>query len=268
MKECKKFRRILVAFLYDELEEDKRSFLENHLNKCPICRRELEEFKNTLIGADSLKEEIEEVMSSVDWETLPSKISEHALKRKVSAYNHLRPKNFLRLFLQPKWKPVYASLLIGVLLGSLVTLLVIRSPQLKVTERNDLLVTGDFLEKLELEMARRDTLDYLEKSEYLILDFVQTSPEKSSEFWQSDFASQKARYLIMKKKYINPQLDKYQMAKAKHLCDQIEILFMELTQISHSLSKQELREVQNLIDERQLLLKINLLKKELEESEV
>ena len=58
------------------------------------------------------------------------------------------------------------------------------------------------------------------------------------------------------------------MAKAKQICDQIEMLFYELSQMSGGLSELELQRIQKLIQERQLLLKINLVKKELQKSEV
>jgi hypothetical protein len=58
------------------------------------------------------------------------------------------------------------------------------------------------------------------------------------------------------------------MAKAKEICDQIEFLFYELTQMSEYLSPEDLRRIQNLIEERQLMLKIKLVKKELKKSEV
>jgi hypothetical protein len=129
-------------------------------------------------------------------------------------------------------------------------------------------VSQEFLDRVELEMARRETLDYLEKSQYVLLDFVQASPERTPQAWRSDLASQAAKDLLAKKRYINPQLDKFRMAKAKEICDQIEFLFFELVQVSGQLSEKDLQNIQSLIEEKQLLLKIKLLKKELEESEV
>ena len=64
------------------------------------------------------------------------------------------------------------------------------------------------------------------------------------------------------------ELDKFQMAKAKAICDQIEFLFLELTQLSQEISEAELEKIRNLIQERQLLLKIKIIKQELERSEV
>jgi hypothetical protein len=130
------------------------------------------------------------------------------------------------------------------------------------------MVSQEFLDRVDLEMARRETLDYLDKSQYLLLDFVRYSPEGETELWKDEFAVNQARDLLSKKKYINPQLRKLRMAKAKAICDQIEFLFYELTQVKDDLTKEDLERIQRLIEEKQLLLKINLLKKELRESEV
>jgi len=73
-----------------------------------------------------------------------------------------------------------------------------------------------------------------------------------------------ARELLSKKKYLNRELDKFQMAKAKAVCDQIEMLFLELAQISGNLPEAELAKIRDLVEERQLFLKINLVKKELQ----
>jgi hypothetical protein len=161
-------------------------------------------------------------------------------------------------------RPVYAGLLIGVVLGAVVTLMVFRTPQPGEINGREYFASQDFLENVELEMARRDTLDYLERSQYLLLDFVQSPSERSADFWQSEYAVEQARDLLVKKKYINPQLDKFQLAKAKAICDQIEFLFFELTQVSVHLSVEEVNKLQRMVEDRQILLKINLLKKELE----
>ncbi|MFQ5722033.1 MAG: hypothetical protein ACE5GI_06050 [Candidatus Aminicenantales bacterium] len=165
-------------------------------------------------------------------------------------------------------KPIYAGVLIGILIGSLATLLVFRPSLVKTKGRGEVLVSPRFLEKAELEIARRDTLDYLDRSQYLLLDFVQTPAEKRQIFWKSEYAYQKAKALLSQKKYINPQLQKFRMAKAKEICDQIELLFYELIQMSDHLSERELQRIQALIEEKQILLKIKLLQKELKESEV
>ncbi len=267
MRNCKKLKKDFVAFLCGELQNEERALLQTHLDSCPHCRREVESLEQVLKGAESLSPDIEEAVSSVNWNELPQQIAEKAFAEKVIIPRESWPAKFGRFILQPKLKPVYAGVLVGVILGSFLTFILFRGPFERKAERREFFAPQSFLEKVELEMARRETLDYLEKSQYLLLDFVQAPAEKSAEFWRGEFTSQKARDLLAKKKYINPQLDKFQMSKAKVICDQIEFLFYELTQISVDLSAEELEKVQRMIGDKQILLKINLLKKELEKSE-
>lgn len=268
MRECKKYEKDLVAFLCGELQEDERERFASHIEKCAHCNRELQNIKEIIESADSLKPDIEKAMASVDWEVLPSKIAETSFKEPPYSPRKGWLERFLGFLFQPKLRPVYAGILLGVLIGSLATFMIFRFPFPKARRGEEFFIPQDFLERVELEMARRETLDYLDKSQYLLLDFVQSSPERGREFWRNEFVSEKARDLLSKKKYINPQLNKFQMAKAKEICDQIGFLFYELTQISDQLRAEDLKRIQRLIEEKQLLLKIKLLKRELQESEV
>jgi hypothetical protein len=268
MRNCKKLKKYFVAFLCGELRDEERALVQTHLDSCPHCRREVKSLEQVLKGAESLTQDIEQAINSVNWNGLPQQIAERAFAEKVIVPREPWLAKLGRFILQPKLKPAYAGILVGVILGSFMTFLFLRGPFQPKAGKRELFAPQSFLEKIELEMARRETLDYLEKSEYLLLDYIQTPAEKSAEFWRSEFASEKARDLLAKKKYINPQLEKFQMSKAKVICDQIEFLFYELTQISIDLSAEELEKVQRMIGDEQILLKINLLKKELKKSEV
>ncbi|MDH5468071.1 MAG: zf-HC2 domain-containing protein [Candidatus Aminicenantes bacterium] len=265
MMNCKKIQKDLVAFLYGELPKKEQEFFQAHFEECARCRAEWEELKKISQAADALREDADKALSSVDWEALPSQIAENVFNKGSQSRRQTWLAKVSGFLVQPRLRPVYAALLIGIILGGLLTFVVFRAPQSGVIAEREFFAPQDFLEDVELEMARRETLDYLEKSRFLLLDFIQAPSEKSTDFWQSEFAAEQARDLLAKKRYINPQLDKFKLAKAKAICDQIEFLFYELTQISVQLSAEEVEKLQRMIEERQILLKINLLKKELEQ---
>jgi len=257
-----------VAFLYGEWNEFDKKQVEAHLKTCQKCKAELLELKEVYEAADSLNADMEKAIESVDWESLPTRIADGVFDKKPSREKQPRRAGLWPFLFQPRFRLAYAGLLLGIIVGAAVTFLIFRSSPLKVAEDGRIIVPQGFYEMMELEIARRDTIDYLDRSEFLLLDFVQSSPEKSVEFWQSDYASQRAMDLLSKKKYIDPQLDKNKLAKAKVICDQIELLFFELMQMSDELSAEELRKIQHLIQETKLLLKIKLVRKELQKSEV
>jgi len=266
MKECKKINKDLVAFLYGELQDEKQKQILSHLKECPSCQSELERLRAVQTEADSLNKDIKTVMNSVNWETLPAQITETVFGKEAQEPKESWLMSISRVLSQPKLRPVYAALMIGLFLGALVTYILVRSPLQRQAVADLVSYPPDFMEKVELEMARRETLDYLKKSQYLILDFVQTSSEAEPSTWQTEFASQKVKDLLSKKKYINQQLDKFEMAKAKEICNQIEFLFYELAQVSEEIPAWRLREIHDFIEEKQLLLKIKLLEKELKQS--
>lgn len=268
MSNCKKHQKEMAAYLYGELPDEKQKMLEYHLRHCPECRKELAEIKQVLNGADTFNAGIDAAMKKVDWDMLPEKIADKVFKEEGSAYIPERKGKIQAFLWQPRMRPVYAALFSGVILGAVLMFMVFRLSGPLPTTEGGLHFPPGLIENMDIELARRDTLDYLAKSRYLLLDFVQSSPEGAAGFWQSDVTSQRAGQLLSKKRYINQQLDKYQMAKARAICDQIELLFLELTQMSSELSEVEIERIRSFIEERQLLLKINLVEKELEQSEV
>ena len=266
MKECPKIQKELIAFIYDELEKDKQELLQNHIESCASCQQEIDRLNEVKIGADSFQIDIDKVMFSVDWDSLPAQVTNKVLEKEIKESQEFWLSRFIGAIFKPTLKPVYASLVVGILLGSVLTMVVMRTLVQKVEQKAQILMPQDYIERVELEMARRETLDYLNKSQYLILDFVQASSEEDQTLWQRKFASQRAKDLLTKKKYINRQLDTFQMVKAKEICNQVEFLFFELAQMTDQAPAWRLKEILDLIEDKQLLLKIKIIKKELEKS--
>jgi hypothetical protein len=228
---------------------------------------DLEGLEIVMKTVDSVKEEIDRVSSSIDWEAQADRVAEAAFRKAGAASRKPRRAGLFARVFPLKWRPVYGGLAAGIMIGFLGAYLVLKPGLMKPGREEKLFASREFIEKVELEMTRRETLDYLEKSQYVLLDFVRTPAGEARMEPLSPVRTQ-AKDLLTKKKYLNSELDKFQMAKARQICDQIEMLFYELSQIDSRLSTAELQRIQKLIQERQLLLKIKLVKKELEKSEV
>jgi hypothetical protein len=267
MSGCRENRKDLLSYAAGEMDEPRRTIMTEHLDQCSDCRKEVEDLRAILEGAGSIKEEIRRALETVDWSALPARITDAVFAQAGRPKRETTGRERFRLWLHgPHFKPVLAGVLMGVVIGALAMVLVLRRTSTGPVPGSEFFASSEFLDRVELEMARRETLNYLRKSEYVLLDFVQASPTASLS--STAFGTEQARDLLSRKKYLNAQLEKYQMAKAKAICDQIELLFLELAQISEELPRAELENIQNIIRERQLLLKINLVTKELEHSEV
>lgn len=251
-----------LAYLLGDLEEGRRTIVAEHLKECSECQKEVAELRRVLEGADAVKGEVQAALGSVDWEALPGRIADYVY---ANARKPERISAFGRVglwFLQAGLRPVAAGIALGVLLGALGMYFVLKRPAPGPDQGQGFFASREFLDRAELEMARRETVDYLEKSQYVLLDFVGTPSEPSAV--RPALSASQARDLLSKKKYLNRELEKFQMAKAKAICDQIEMLFLELAQVGDGLPEAELVKIRNMVQERQLLLKISLVKRELQ----
>ncbi|HSA94927.1 MAG TPA: hypothetical protein VLJ16_02665 [Acidobacteriota bacterium] len=221
-----------------------------------------DEMKFFLKETEAVREEIRRVSGSVDWGALPGLIADKAPaapRRAVPVRPASGPWGWLWTL---RMRPVLAGLAAGLIVGAAAMYVILRAPAGRPGAESAYYASGEFLDRAELEMARRNALDYLEKSQYMLLDVFGSGTE--GPVVPAAVRSEQARDLLQKKKYLNGQLERFQMAKAKAICDQIELLFRELSEISEEMSAAELARIRDLVEERQLLLKINLVKKELQ----
>jgi hypothetical protein len=262
MNKCARNKDDWAAFLSGDLEEERRKAMAEHLEKCPDCRAEAGQVERLLKQTASVKAEIRQAIASVNWEELPATIADRAFaasRKPEHVIPAARPWNWLSAL---RMKPALAGLAAGLVVGAAAMYFALKAPGPRTGGDAGYYASGEFLDKAELEMARRNTLDYLEKSQYVLLDVFESAGEGGGT--PAPFRSEQARDLLSKKKYLNAQLERFQMAKAKAICDQIEMLFLELSQISDVLPAAELGRIRGFVEERQLLLKINLVKKELQ----
>ena len=236
--------------------------MDDSFEKDPERRAESGAIERLLKETDAVRAEIRRSAASVDWDALPGLIADRATAANACDARPApasRPFGWLAAF---RMKPALAGLAAGLVVGAAAMYLALKAPGVRNGGNDAYFASGEFLDRAELEMARRNTVDYLEKSQYMLLDVFESADEGS--VVAASLRSERARDLLQKKKYLNAQLDRFQMAKAKAICDQIETLFFELSQIDGELAAAELGRIRGYVEERQLLLKINLVKKELQ----
>lgn len=265
MNDCDRIRKRLDRLAAGEPDREIEDAMKRHLERCPDCRRSLEGTEKILRGAGAVRGDIAAALASVDWEATAERIADAAFAAPAArpapapSFRPLRS----RLF---QLRPVYAALLAGVVLGAAGMFAVLKSRPAAPAARG-FFASRDSIDQVEYQLARRETLDYLDKSQLLILDFVQAAPGQAR-LLQKGPGAQPARDMLAKKRNINLQLGYVRMAKAREICNQIEVLFLELAAVSGDLSPVDAAQIKDYIEQKQLLLKIKLLKRELQESEV
>lgn len=228
---------------------------------CPDCRKQWEEAEAILRGAAALKDDVRKAMNTVDWDALPGRIADRAFARPVR-------ERIRTAFPSFGWKPIFAGALGGLLIGASIMYFALRTPHPVRPEALGIHASGEFLDRAELSVAKRETIDYLEKSQAMLLDFVQASPEDAGRLLTNESAVRRTADLLSKKRLVDAHLDEASMAKARKICDQIERLFVELSRISEEITAEEAARIQRYVEEKNLLLRIMLLRGELAGSEV
>jgi len=267
MKTCWRFKKDLVAYLSGNLDSSRSRQLGEHLKHCKSCEKELEEIKKIYDFSADFKAELKEVMETVEWGKLSADITERIWERKEGA----QQRRALSWLYNWRWQPLTAGLILGLVLGALFTFVVIKFSQSSFpvahqkSLESEIKISADFMERMDFALARKETVDYLNRSQYLLLDLLQSKrPEELS----MDVIGNKIQQLLTEKKYLNNQLNDLRLLKAKAICDQIELLFLELSQLSPDLADKEFLKLRELIEKNQILLKINLVKKDLQQGEV
>lgn len=265
MNECRRFRRNLEAYWREEMDEHDRKTVKRHLDNCPDCAGEFMALEKVLEGADSLGREMRSALAGIDWDSQAEKIVASIWDQRPRAR---REEMRTRLWKGvPRFRPAFAGLLLGIMVGAVGMFIAHRGGLFEKPKGEALFASREFLDRVDQEIARRETLAYLDKSQFVLLELAQAQTG-SGDCRLTDAAARETRELLAKKKYLNPQLEKVRMAKAKDICDQIEMLFFELAQVSEGLTPAQCLGIQEMIEEKNILLKIKLLKKELQENEV
>jgi hypothetical protein len=269
MKTCADLRREWKKALSGDSRPEAREGWKEHLAMCADCRREADDIQKILDGAEALQADVRRAMESVDWDQFSERIADAALaKRPRASAAPARPGRFWAALWTPRWRPVFAGALAGVLLGAAGMYLALKPGALGRSPAMGLRPSGEFIDKVEYSMAKRETIDYLAKSQALLLDFVQATPAAAARSLRSGPSIRRTQDLLAKKRYINRELDSVPMAKAREICNQIELLFEELAQLGGELTAEEAAKIQRFVEDRDLLLRIQLVRRELEESEV
>jgi hypothetical protein len=267
MSDCRKIRKIIVEGLPGEPGGREIGDIQKHLRDCPECRRTSSQIERLFREADAARADIQEVMRGVDWDTLSRRIADAAFARRDISRTFAAPRRSWGSMFAPRLRPILAGLAAGLVIGAAAMFFVLQPRAPRPAAGRAYFAPSEFLDQVEYELAKRETIEYLNMSQLLILDAIQGPPTPG---WLSpgESSSGRLRDVLAKKRYLNQQLDKVKMAKAREICDQIELLLLELSQISDTLTADEAAKVRAYVEQKQLLLKINLLRKELRESEV
>ncbi|MCX7975394.1 MAG: hypothetical protein N3B16_12990 [Candidatus Aminicenantes bacterium] len=261
-RKCPFSQKHLLSYFLKESSEEKTSEIETHLRTCSECQQDLAILKAIRVASLNIKREIEKEVEEINWEVMARMVNQRIdqLDRKPAEVSTWR--------LFHRWA-VAAGVMVGLLIGLLSYHYLLR-PLLKPKEEiikahSFYQVPDDFLERVDEEMARKEVLNYLEKCRLVFLSMKQATEVDLDE--AIILPKERIQDLIRQKRYFSPQLDSFRLSKARQILEEIDTLLFELALMNERANPEEKKEVAKFIEEKQLLLKIQLLQQELDEGE-
>lgn len=260
-RKCSFGQKNLLAYFLQELSLDKSREMESHLRTCRECQEELALLEAIKETSQEIKGEIEREVARVDWEEVA-----RAIGQRIDQISARQTRGIWSWPSWLRWSTV-ATTLLGLLLGLFGYHYLLR-PLLNSEKEKTIVyyVPSSLLEKIDEAMATKEILDYLEKSHLIFLTLKQATEDD----WAKEMVpstKKKIIELLRQKRYFAPHLDSFRLAKAKQILEEIDSLLFELALIAEGSNHQENREVAKLLEEKQLILKIQLLQQELAEDE-
>ncbi len=260
-RKCRFSRRYLVPYFLGELDSRAAAAIAHHLKECSVCEQELRRLQAVVQAAEEIGEDLRQEAEAVDWDAFSQRM-ERRFRETVLSRQAEQPFFEKRTF-RP-WRLAVVGVAAGLLLGVAVSFYFFR--QRPIPESAFYQVPASFLERVDEEMARRAILDYLEKSRMVLLA-VRQSTEQPGQAGLVLPQPERIRQLLNEKKYLAPKMEAFRLTKARAILEEIDGLLLELALVKETSSSEETKEIARLVEERRLLLKIQLLRQELGESE-
>ena len=227
MSICDNNREILADFVagLGSLEE----FNDQHARSCASCRKEYAE-------ARRLRGFLEVFRADSDRE------AERYLQEAPLVFPQVGARRFGRFL---RWGALAASLL-------LVFLIARRYP---AQPEPDLLMR-DYIVALGSESARTEILDYVNRTQLLLLALMEDDDDCPDE---NRAKRELARRLIFQKKLLEPGLSSREYSDVKPLLDDMDLLFLNVAEGEGCFKKEEVDLWKKVIESKSALMKLRLL---------
>ena len=255
MEPCHKIGPWLEWLAAEEIGARERQRVEAHLRGCPSCRRELLRWQALLAAAGKRLAGAEAECRAIDWDNLAEKIMQ-----KIDGTEKIVVMPARRRIFHFGLLASAASLL--VLFGTMLFFLT-RSRTATPSGPDDGMISAASVTHLQSGMAREDVLSYLRQSQLMLTDLLMDCAGEETATREIRLYSQKARELLLKKKYFQQNLSALEWIKVRNISERIDWMNYEILQLENRHLCSQIGRLQRIMEDDKLLLKIRLLEREL-----
>lgn len=276
---CGRARRAMPLGYYAALSAADREWLDRHLAACRTCASEWEALRLALDAA--IPSTVFPMEAEVDWDrqardTVARARTAAAASRDghsaVPLPGAVRRPYFTLAPAAARWAALAAAVLVAVFLvtgwpgrrapgpGDVSSL---QGPGDQPTAES----VRESAALIETRLARRGATRYLTDSRVLLLNLVQAPARcrKADGEFDITFEKEKSRELLRRKNLHEGNLDTLRDRRLSDLVGQMESLLIQVTSLGDCASARQLHELREEIERRQILLRIDLFTREMQE---
>jgi anti-sigma factor RsiW len=279
---CERYRIDLTALLYGDLPREAAAALEKHLEACAGCRDELRDLKSAALSLERTPLSPRE--SEVDWEAFAAATVQRArgykagrAARQAAGGWSLAELWRQPIHLTPAWASVAGALLlvVGVAVGTYGALSLLGPEPIQEMPPQVILVPAPevaarlpqrMFDGIEAHTARAGTERYIADSRALLLSLLASPIRCDKETVDIKDERSRSLQLIRRQRLIADQLEKLPLARAQDVCRDLEQLLLEVIALSDCARAEQILELRDLVERRQLLLRMDLLADEMARS--
>jgi hypothetical protein len=261
MNACKRVKKMLVAFLSDELGADESRIVQRHLKECRSCQTEFHRIQETFEGIDSLLEDCSQAVKDESWELEFPDPDHFRIPSKPIGRIH-------SLFIFPGWKASSIVLTTVFMMGLLIGYFLFHSSESSVPRLKGPVHNGLALNRIEVTLSRKQAIDFFRQTQLLLTGVLEQCHIPSEISLNPHFSTKQVRALLKKNRYFSQDLNRPELMSSKNLLNKIEFVLLEMLMMDEQTSCEEFHRLQQLIQQENILLKIRLIEKELTTYEV
>jgi hypothetical protein len=245
---------MLVLYTEGALDSGTHHEIEAHLAGCAECAAEVAQIVR--IRSWLADPEMFEPAEDLAWQLLPEKLAVRAQSLPVDAGAARRLRNAGRSPL-PAWA-LSAVAVVAVALGTVWMMRYHAVPPQVAAPTPVAAGNEAFLDRMHIVYAREATNQYLAGCQDLLLDVMAAEKTCAGERYDVALEVARARDLLQKKRMLETDLRRPEVARARGLCDDLEQFLVSLSMSSECESDTAVRGMERFIEKEQLLLRINL----------
>ena len=238
----------------NELTDDQRHLVEEHVRVCPACRRELAAWRSLLAAAaEPAAAATAAELQAIDWDVVSAKILAGVGPQPA------RGRRLAPMF-SPAFLAAAAALVAIVGLG---LFFLTRTGSVTFPLDSNSRLSAAAVTRLQSGMAREEVISYLQQSQLMLTDLLNDCSSEEVAVREIGLYSRKAKELLLKKKYFQQNLPAVEWFKVRNVSERIDWMNYEILQLEDRQLCQQIYRLQRIMENERLLLKIRLLERDL-----